>query len=223
MGTSPPCAETHPEPPTYPALWKEGPAKAGRRQKNLCPLSPLRPHRSRRVWYCCLQMEKLRHRRVQLRFGHSGLKVTGLSFLARVPQTLMFSLLVIPDALSWECCLSPKWLTILLPLQGPQLPRSLKSQSSSSGMGAESLPPGPEVARGPCCGCSTSLLELSAPHFSTSIPPLLLSSGLTDSSNLLHQALVSLWYPGCSLGRLWKSDREETRKGGTWFWMKVEL
>lgn len=164
-GTSPPRAETHPEPPTYPTLWKEGPAKVERRQKNLCPLSPSHPHRSRRVWYCCLQWEKLRHRRVQLRFGHSGLKVTGLSFLACVPSDP--DVFIVSGSRCSELGMPPllKWLTILLPLQGPQLPRSLKSQSSSSGMGAESLPPGPEVARGPCCGCSTSLLELSAPHF----------------------------------------------------------
>lgn len=97
---------------------------------------------SRRVWYCCLHLEEPRNRRVQLRFGHSGLKVTGLSFLACVPSD--------PDVftVSGSRCSElgtlplPKWRTILLPLQAPQLPRSLKSQLSSSGMGAESLPPG---------------------------------------------------------------------------------
>lgn len=97
---------------------------------------------SQRVWYCCLQLEKPRHRRVQLRFGHSGLKVTGLSFLACVPSD--------PDVFTVSGSRRselgtpplPKWRTIPLPLQGPQLPRSLKSQSASSEMGAESLPPG---------------------------------------------------------------------------------
>lgn len=85
---SPPCAETYPEPPTYPALWKEGPANARRRQKNLCPLSLLHPHRVPKSLVLWSPVGETEAQRVQLRFGRSGLKVTGLSFLACVPSYL---------------------------------------------------------------------------------------------------------------------------------------
>lgn len=174
---------------------------------------------SRRVWYCCLQLEEPRNRRVQLRFGHSGLKVTGLSFLAcvRSVKTLMFSLLVAPDALSWERRLSPSGVQSSYPSRPLSYP------------GASNLSyPHLEWEQSPFLrGTLLWLLHLPSrtfcTSFSTSIPSLLLLLGLTDSSNLLHQALVSLWYLGGALGCSWKSGQEETRKGGTRFWMKVKL